>query len=167
MTAAMNAWRVALFTALLTLGLCGSFLSPQQKAAKFLSLGKEMYARKDYPRAIIRFTNATHLAPADSEAFYQLGLAYAATGDLVSAYQSFNKATVLNPKHADAQLKLASLMLLSNKREVAEEAQRRVKEVLGSGPDFSEALNILAFSELKLGKEEDAIAHLQQILRQF
>ena len=74
-----------------------------------------------------------------------------------SAYFSFKKATELNPKHAEAQLKLASLMVLSGKKELAEDAEKRVKSTLASSPT-AEALNTLAFTEPRAWeRQQDAV----------
>ncbi|HXJ43473.1 MAG TPA: tetratricopeptide repeat protein, partial [Bryobacteraceae bacterium] len=167
MTLALKSWRPVLSAALLTVGLCGCFLSTQQKEARFLDLGKQQYAKKDYARAIIEFRNAARIAPSDAEAYYQLGLAYAANNDPLSAYISFKKATELNPKHTEAQLKLAALMMFSGKKAMREDAEQRVRNVVGAEPASAEALNLLAFSELRLGEEENAIGHLQQALSKF
>jgi len=151
----------------LVLTLCGCGLTREAKEAKFLALGKQQYAKKDYARAVIEFKNATRIAPNDAEAYYQLGLAYAGSEDPRAAYASFKKATDLNPKHADAQLKLASLMLSTGNKELREEAEKRVRTVVDSTPTSAEALNLLAFSELSLGKQEDAVGYLQQALSKF
>ena len=134
------------------LALSGCALTKEAKEAKFLSLGKQQYAKKDYARAVIEFRNAIRIAPNDAEAYYQLGLAYTGTGDVRAAYAALKKATDLNPKHADAQLKLASLMLSSRNQELHEEAEKRVQRLWGRRTHSAEALNLLAFSELRLGK---------------
>lgn len=156
-----------LAVALVAMCLSGCFLSPQRKESRFLALGKEQYAKKDYARAILEFRNAVRVAPSDAEAYYQLGLAYAAVNDAKSAVDCLGKATKLNPKHVEAQLKLAAILLTSSRPEMAEDAEKRVMKVLGSAPATSEALNMLAFSEMRLGKEEDATAHLRQALNSF
>jgi len=144
---------------------CG--LTPGGTEKGFLDAGKKALARNDYARAVIQFRNAVRIAPKDAEAFYQLGLAYSASRDLGSAYASFKKATELNPKHAEAQLKLAAIMLETSRKEMAEDAENRVRNVLGSTPPTSEALSLLAFSELRLGREQDAVRYLQQAVSQF
>jgi putative PEP-CTERM system TPR-repeat lipoprotein len=167
MAAVLKSRHRKLAVTLVTIGLCGCFLSPQQKEARFLALGKAQYAKKDYSRAILEFKNAIHVAPTDAEAYYQLGLTYSAANDVSSARACFNKATELNPKHVEAQLKLAALLLKSPGKDTAEDAESRVKTALGSAPATAEGLNMLAFSELRLGKEEDAIVHLRQALNSF
>ena len=42
-------------------------------------------AKKDYARAALQFHNAVQVAPRDPEAYYQLGLACLACGNLTQA----------------------------------------------------------------------------------
>ena len=70
----------------------------------------------------------------------------------------------MNPKHTGAQLKLAELLSGGGKKQV-EDAQKRVLDVLAALPDDIDALNVLAVTELRLGKPESAEAHLEQALR--
>jgi len=62
-------------------------------------------------------------------------------------------------------LKLAELMSTSRSKEVLEEAQKRTQDVLKLLPDDADALNVLAITELKLGRPESAEAHLEQALK--
>jgi tetratricopeptide (TPR) repeat protein len=139
--------------------------SPQAREARYLEKGKNEFQQKNYPTAIIHFKNAMKAQPRDAEPYYQLGLAYLASNDFNNAASYFKKATELNPKHTGAQLKLAEFMSVSRSKEMVEEAQKRTQDLLKSLPDDTEALNILASTELRLGKPESAEAHLEQALR--
>jgi tetratricopeptide (TPR) repeat protein len=140
----------------------GCIRSPQQREAKFLENGKGQMLRKDYARAVLQFRNAVQAMPRDAEAHYQLALAYLGTRDAVAAVASLKKATELNPAHINAQVKLAEIMGLSGLKDVAEEGRKRMQGVLQHSPDNVEALDALALNELRLGKWQDAQAHLQQ-----
>jgi tetratricopeptide (TPR) repeat protein len=154
-----------LFAAAAVLTLCACSSSPQAKEAKFLEKGKKAYQAKDYAVAIIQFKNAAAAQPRDAEPYYQLGLAYLAATDYNNAVSCFRKATELDPKHTGAQLKLAALMATSRTPSIIEDAQKRTEEVLKLAPEDIEALNVLAITELKLGKPESAEAHLEQALK--
>jgi Flp pilus assembly protein TadD len=84
--------------------------SPQAKEAQYLKRGIAQAARKDYGRAVLEFRNAIKVMPQDAEPYYQLGLAYLATGSSANGIAALRRATELNSKHAGAQLKLAELM---------------------------------------------------------
>jgi tetratricopeptide (TPR) repeat protein len=144
--------------------LAGCARSPQAKEANFLKAGKQQLEKKDYSRATLQFRNAIQVMPKDAEPYFQLGLAYLGMKDLRAAIACFRRTTELNPKHDGARLKLAELMAASSNKEVVEEAAKRAEEVLATQPDSTEALNTLAFAELRLGRPQDAEKHLREAL---
>src|ERR1017187_10164108 len=149
--------------AILVLSACTQ--SPQVKEARYLEKGKKEFEKKNYAIAVLHFKNAIAAQPRDAEPYYQLGLTLLAANDTNTAGAYFRKASELNPKHTGAQLKLAELMSTSRSKEMVEEAQKRTQDVLVLLPDDIEALNVLAITELRLGKPESAEAHLEQALR--
>ena len=147
------------------LALAGCSQSPAVREARYLEKGKKEFQKKNYAVAVLHFKNAIAAAPRDAEPYYQMGLAYLASTDFNTAASYFRKATELNPKHTGAQLRLAELMVASRSRELVEEAAKRTQDVLTLLPDDADALNILAATDLRLGKPESAQAHLEQALR--
>jgi tetratricopeptide (TPR) repeat protein len=139
--------------------------SPQAKEARNLDKGKKAFAKKDFETAIIHFKNAMAAQPKDAEPYYQLGLSYLAEGDFRSAASYLRKATERNPKHAGAQLKLSELMAATSSQDMVLEAQKRTQGVLDLQPDNIEALNLLALTDLRLGKPENAEKLLEQALQ--
>ena len=140
----------------------GCLRSPEEKRARFLESGKKHLEAKDYTRAALDFSNATQADPKNAEAHYQLALAYLGAGDGQSAYRALQKATQLDPKHKDAQVRLAELLATSREEEVLEDAAKRVREVLANAPSDPDALNVLALTEWRLGKREEAEEHLKE-----
>lgn len=161
--------RAYLSAALLAIFLFTSFScarSPQQQAARFLARGKARLENKEYSAAILDLKNVVRLQPNNPEGFYQLGLAYLSFGDFRLAYGSLVRATELNPKHTEAQLKIAEM--LSGARDantgLLENAEKRAGIILSVTPDNADALTALGFAEFRLGKKEDAVKHLQAAL---
>ena len=76
----------------------------------------------------------------------------------------FRRTRELDPRHVGAQLKLAELMSSTNDPELLEEAEKRVKSVLLLAPGNTDALNIMAVDELKLGHADSAEALLLKSL---
>ncbi len=105
--------------------------------------------------------------PTDAEPYYRMGIAYLAEGSMRDGIAFLRKATELNPKHEQAQLKLAELMTASRSKDLLEQAASRLEGVLSASPDNSEANDALAFAEWKLGKTDEAIGRLQDTLRKF
>src|ERR1700722_8015649 len=84
---------------LMMFALSSCVSSPEAKSARFIEAGKKMLQNKDAPRAILQFRNATQATPKNAEAFYQLGLAYLAAGDLRNGVGNLRKAVDVDPKH--------------------------------------------------------------------
>ncbi len=140
--------------------------SPQAKEARYLRSGKEFLKNKDHRRAIIELSNAVQAMPTDGEAYYQLGLAYLAAGDPAPAVTSLHKATTLNPKHSGAQIALSQLLASSGERALLQDAESRLRTLLADAPANPDTLNTLAFTEIKLGKPEEAMNLLSEALKQ-
>jgi len=144
--------------------LAGCSTSPSVKRDKFLAAGKKLLEQHEYMRAGLQFRGAIQVAPREPEAYYQLGLASLGIGDVRAAVASFKKANELDPKHVGAQLKLAELMSTADDRELLEDAERRVRQVLALNPEDPDALNTLAAAAFKLGRPDDAGEYLQDAL---
>ena len=141
--------------------------SPQAKEAQYLKRGIALIAKKDYGRAALEFRNAIKVMPKDAEPYYQLGLAYLATGSAANGIAALRHATELNPKHAGAQLKLAELMTTSQNQDVLHDAVARLESILTASPDNIEATDTLALAEWRLGKIDDASKRLEEALQRF
>ena len=153
--------------ALLVLSLAGCASSPEAKSAKALQRGKDAMQRKDYTHAVMQFKVAAHFQPKSAEPLYQLGLAYLEIGDVDTAVQALVKASTVDPKHNDSQLKLAQLMALHQDPEVVREAERRARAVMAASQRNSDAITTLALAEMRLGDTASAEEHLQEALAKF
>jgi tetratricopeptide (TPR) repeat protein len=156
-------WPVALLLALAS----GCHTSPQAKEQRFLRRGQAQMAKNDYTRAVLEFRSAAQTMPNDPEPYYQLGLASLGAGDGNTAVQAFRKTLQLNPKHNGAQLKLAELMVASNRKDVVEQAEANLSAVLAAAPDNPEAMDAMAQAEIELGKTDDAAKRLEATLEKF
>jgi tetratricopeptide (TPR) repeat protein len=155
----------AVYGVLIAFAVSGCRTSPEAKEANHLKRGEALIAKRDYARALLEFRNAANAMPKDAEPYYQMGLAYLATGDVNTAIRGFRQAVALKPTHSGAQLKLAELMTLSRNDKLVEEAITRVVEAFGATPNNPEALDTLAIAEWKRGKPEDAVQHLEEALK--
>src|SRR5580692_6913912 len=121
---------------ILTLTLCVGTVfvtscarSPQAKRDKYLTTGKQFLAKKDYRRAILEFQNAVQAMPADAEARYELGLALEESGDVQRGFNNFKRAVELDPKHQQAQLKLAELRAATRDPAAVKQGQEELKKL--------------------------------------
>jgi tetratricopeptide (TPR) repeat protein len=144
--------------------LAGCSRTPQEKETLFLARGKKYVQARDYPRALLEFSNAASAMPKDAEPFYQMGLVYADMGSVREAVRAFGVAVNLNPKHTEARLRRAELMARFGNQEVLREGQKDIQALLAAQPESAAALNALALAEVRLGDMTNAEQHLQQAL---
>lgn len=155
----IQAWAIV-FVAIIA-GGCAR--SPQAYRDKYLAQGRALASKKDYSRAILAFKNAAQAMPNDAEVHYWMGRTALEAGDLRTGVFSLRRAVELNPRHRDAQLKLAEVMAEGNEALVLQ-AERELKELVETTPVTPEMLNALAYSELRLGKTADATEALKESL---
>ncbi len=139
-------------------------LSPAEKSARSLENGKQLLAKKEIRRAILEFRNSVQSTPKNAESYYQLSLAYFAAGDLNSGVANLRKTLELNPAHKPAQLRIAQLMSMASDTSLVKEAQERLTKMLTESPDNAEAIQILAFTQVKLGDVDEAVENLGRAL---
>jgi cytochrome c-type biogenesis protein CcmH/NrfG len=107
------------------------------------------------------------VTPKDAEPYYELGLVQLQLGDVAGAANALRKATELNPKQAQAQLKLSQLMVASHNKTLVQDAANRLKDILAWSPNNPDALDTLAGAEFQLGKQEEATKQLEEALQKF
>lgn len=139
-------------TALLTISLAGCD-SPEDKEAKYIHRGNDLYDKGEYDKARLEYKNAARLVPVDAEVRYRLGLVDEAQGNLQNAFGNFIAAEQQNAHHRLALLKLAQYFLAGD---MADEAQKRLNLLLTDDPSDSEAHALAAAAHLRR-KELDAV----------
>ncbi len=159
-------WPVAM-TLFLSLLAAGCARSPEAKAARHLQAAKTLIQKHDYNRGLLEARNAIQANPKSAEAYYQLGLAFAGGRDLPKAVSAYRKALELDPHHPQAQFHLAQLMAVYGDRTVAQEAESRLKGLLIDTDQAPDTLNTLAFTELRLGRPDQAAEYLAQAVAKF
>jgi putative PEP-CTERM system TPR-repeat lipoprotein len=156
---------IAAGVAVLLLGFCFyACQTPQEKLAGYLAAGKRDLESKHYPQAIVRFKIAVSLAPKDADSYYYLGLAYWGSGDLGKAASELKTATDLNPQHLQARIKLAELAARFSAGSTLVDTEKQVQQILTQTPNDPDAWYTLAMTEWRLGKPDDAMAHLKEAL---
>jgi len=150
--------------ALIGIMLGGCARSPEARRNAYIARGKSFLQKRDYSRAVLEFKNAAQAKPSDAEVYYQLGIAYSGLQDVRSAVAAFRKSVDLNPKYSPAQLRLSQILALTDDPDLLHDAKERLKAILEHTAGSTEALNTLAFTELKLGNPQSAVQILEQVL---
>lgn len=140
--------------------------TPEPQRDRYLARGRQFLQNGGYPRAILEFKNAAKAMPADPEVYYHLGMAYLGAKDFRSSLAAFRRTLALNPKHAQAQLRIAQMLALTNNEELLKDADSRMKVLVESVPPTPEMLKTLAFAEFKLHDMEHAIQGFERALAQ-
>ncbi len=100
---------LALATVFLIITACDS---PQEREAKHLQNGKELYASGDLVKALLEFRNALQINPTGVDARYLVGLILERQGNFPAAISAFQEVSMQAPNHQGAQEKLGRYALL-------------------------------------------------------
>ena len=136
--------------------------SAEDRWTRNMAAGREQMTQKDYKRAALSFQNAVKAKPSDADGYYELAIAQLNAGDGAAGVRNLRKVLELKPKHANATLRLAELMLSTADRARIEQAEQQLKGLVAAKPDDVEVLTTLAIAEWRLAKPNDAEEHLVQ-----
>jgi len=138
--------------------------SPQERAARFVTSGKLLLQKGEYTSAFLQFKNAVRLQPRDPEPLYYMGLISITQGRAKEAIAYLKRATEVSPQYIPAQIKLAELMVLSQRPDLRKEAAARARAILEQHPDNADALALLASIQSQAGDLESAEGELREAL---
>ncbi len=141
----------AVFAATAMLAGCSG--TPQQREVAHLRRGNEYLKEKNYKKAVIEFKVASQNMPKDPEPPYLLGMTYLSGGAAKPAFESFQKAISLNPRHGGAGYQLALFKL--NPKLILE-AKQVISDWAAHHPNDADAFASLGLAEVKLGNTAEA-----------
>ena len=148
--------------AILVLSACTQ--SPQAKEAKYLEKGRKEFEKKNYAAAILHFKNAVPAQPRDAEPYYQLGLSYLAANDSNTACLLFSESHRVEPQAHRRAVEAGGVDVRRQQGGDRGGAEARAGSA-DTLPEDIDALDVLAVTELRLGKPESAESHLEQALK--
>lgn len=139
--------------------------TPEAREVKHMERARKFLAEKDYKSAAIEFRIASQNMPKDAEPVYQLAMTYLKTGMAPLAYESFRKASEINPKHEGSRYEVALFRVGSDTPELVEDAKQVLAEYLKAHPNDPEAAGALALAHAKTGDKAQAVALLQAAMK--
>ncbi|UCF70424.1 MAG: tetratricopeptide repeat protein [candidate division WOR-3 bacterium] len=71
-----------------------------------LEVGQAYLLKKDYEKAITKFSEALRINPHDPETYYYLGLAYEGAERYSEAAQTYEKTLKIDQGHGNAEIRL-------------------------------------------------------------
>lgn len=153
-----NVWII--YVAALLLTACSG---ADERAAKYLQHGKQLYAKGDYIKARLEFRNVLQINPKNVEGHYQYGLTEQKLRNWRSAFQQYLAVEQLDPTHVDAIIHLGTLFLVAND---LEKAREKADAALALQKDNPDAHVLLGSVHLRQGKTEKAVRHAEAALAQ-
>ncbi|MDR2232750.1 MAG: hypothetical protein LBE56_06455, partial [Tannerella sp.] len=127
-----------------------------------LKLGQLWKRARDYESALKQYQLVTQIDPNYAIAFKELGYLNGQLGNTQAAKDNFQKFLSLSSGNNDAQLQyINTLFQLKDYAEVAVQAQKMLNNN-SSNPDLYRALG---YSEVELGKNEEAVATLDKLFQ--
>jgi Tfp pilus assembly protein PilF len=97
--------------------------SPEEKKQSHLSKGREFFEKGEYKAARIELKNAVQIDPKFTAAQLLLAETSLKLGEAQEAFRAYAAVAELDPGHSEAQLKLATFLMLAQK---FEESRQRV-----------------------------------------
>ena len=141
----------------------------QDSAEEHLRLGVDFFLTDELDVAMDEFREATRQRPGFADAYHNLGVALAKTGDLTGALVAWSQAERLDVKSVSLRYHLSALVsynygisLVRNGR--LAEAMEQWRAALRIQPDFPEAHYALGLGYLAAGDPVPAVVHFQETL---
>src|SRR5271167_1544949 len=127
----------------------------EARKARHLEKGQAFYAAQNYEKARIEFRNALQIAPNDSEARYENGVADEKLGNPREAAQFYQGAIDANTDNVAARAALGRIYLFSG---APERALETIKPSLVKQPDDASLLTVRAAARVQLKDSDGALA---------
>lgn len=145
--------------------------SVQHAAEEHLRLGVDFFLSDELEVAIDEFREAARQQPGYAEAYHNLGVALAKTGDLTGAIAAWSQAERLDFQAGSSRYHLSSLIsynygisLVRDGR--LEQAMEQWQAALRIQPGFAEAHYALGLGLLAVGNPIQAVAHFQKVIHE-
>src|SRR5262245_2407925 len=135
----------------------GVLLAKQGESARALT-----HLRLAFPKGDKRALQLLDADPAGSEILNNLALGVADSGGLAEAKDLLERAILMDPRHASAQLNLGNLFLLEGN---LTKAHAQFEQALLLNPSSPMAHNNLGLCLVREGRSHEAVPHLQIGLR--
>ena len=137
----MNRFKLMVAIVLMAMLALGGCSSKEDKKQSHLTKGKEYFDKGEFKSAKIELKNAIQIDAKFAPAHMLLAETSLKLGEAQEAFRAYSAVAELDPANTEAQLKLATFLLLAQKYD---ESRKRVDGVLAREPNNIEALLLLA-----------------------
>ena len=150
---------------LMTLGMLTLFSgcsSPEERAAEHIANGQALLAENELAKASVEFRNALQLNRNLPDAWYGMARIHESRQQWGKAFDLLVRIRNSHPRHMDARVLLAKLLLASDQ---IDEALMDAKDIVDLAPDDARSHAIMAAVQLKLGEFGKADRAIEQALK--
>ncbi|MFN8392034.1 MAG: tetratricopeptide repeat protein [Bdellovibrionota bacterium] len=105
------------------------------KFNRLMTQSKDYFAQEKWEEARINLMAASEIQPKNADVYYQLAEVQIRQMNIERAIESYRAAINYNPKHKEARLHLASILLAARQYELAEDQVRNLAEMAPDDPD--------------------------------
>lgn len=148
------------FVSLLALTGCKGQASPAEAAAH-LKTSQELFAQKNYAKALDEVRASIRANPQSGDAHYLAAQIQQALGNQRGAFEEYVWAAAPDANNLKAQIKVAQILIDANRLDAA---LGRINGTIGSHPGDPEALALRALIEQRQGNEDKARGDAQAAL---
>ena len=145
---------------LLALTGCKEKVSPADTAAHFKA-AQDLYAQKDYPKALVEVQGALKGDPRSGDAHYLAAQIQEGLGNQKAAFEEYARAAVPDANNLKGQLKVVEILIDAKQYDAA---LGRINGTIGSHPNDPDALALRASVEQRQNSRDKARADAQAAL---
>jgi tetratricopeptide (TPR) repeat protein len=150
---------VALGLAMLAVAGCGG---GESRKAKHLEKGQQFLSVGNFEKARVEFRNALQIAPTDSEARYENGVADEKLGNIREAAQFYRGAIDVNADNVQARVGLGRVYLFGG---APDKALELIDPAFAKHPDDAGLLTVRAAARVQLKDRVAALADAQRAVQ--
>ncbi|WP_262963887.1 tetratricopeptide repeat protein [Methylobacter psychrophilus] len=143
-------------------GLLAACGGAEERKAKYMDEGKQLFTAGDYQKAQLSFKNVLQIDPKDVEARYQMAEALSKLGEIQNAVGQYMAVIGEDPKHLMSRLRMGQIFLMVNK---PEDAEKMAKEVQVIDPENIEGKVLMAGVYILKNNTDAAMVEIDAALK--
>ena len=146
----------------LSLGVLTACSTPEEKAADYIENAQELFEAGELQKAEIEYKNALQINQNLVDAWFGIAQIHESRKEWRKIYAVLNKIRELNPHHVQGRVKLAQILLASNR---LDEALLDAKEILEYAPADATVHALMAAVLYRLENYDGAIIEIDKALK--
>ncbi|MEQ1530531.1 MAG: tetratricopeptide repeat protein, partial [Methylococcales bacterium] len=135
----------------------------EERKAKYMEEGKQLFKEGDYEKAKLAFKNVLQIDPKDVESRFEMAEALSKLGDIQGAVGQYLAVVGEAPQHVLSRIRMGQIYLLVKN---VPEAEKMAKEAITLEPENIEAKVLMGGVLASQNNNDAAIAQAESVLKQ-